>query len=107
MERNEVLELARKKGKVNEEYEKHLLLRSEFLASMVGTFLGLVIVVLEVCVTKKWNMGLLTVLFSVDAFQLIYQGCKLRKKFSVIAGIYMAILAAVTMLAFIGMMVIA
>ena len=107
MDRDELLALAREKRTANEEYENHLLYRSEFLASMLGTALGIIIAVIEVCVTKKGNFGIMTVLFSADAFQLIYQGCRLHKKFYVVAGIWMAILAVVTMLAFIGTMVIA
>lgn len=107
MDRNETLELARKKGIANEEYENHLLHRSEFLASMLGTFLGLVIATVEVCVTKEWNFGLLTVLFATDAFQHIYQGRKLHRKLLIAAGLCMVLLAFVTLLAFIGTMVIA
>lgn len=77
------------------------------MASLFGTALGIIIAVVEVCVTKKWKFGLLTVLFSADAFQWIYQGCRLHKKRYVAAGIWSAVLAVVTMLAFIGTMVIA
>ena len=57
MDRDELLALAREKRTANEKYENHLLYRSEFLASMLGTTLGIIIVVIEVCVTKNGILG--------------------------------------------------
>ena len=107
MNRDDILAAARENGMKNEEYEKQTLLRGDNASVVIGMLLGMVLFMTEWIVKKEMNVGLATMFFSMSAVQSIYEGIKLHKKFCVIVGIFIAVLAALSLLLFIGLMVIA
>ena len=107
MNREDILAAARENGMRNEEYENHTLLRGDNLSATIGMILGMVLFFVELFVTKEMNIGLATMFFTMSAIQSIYEGVKLHKKICIIVGIFIAVLAVLSLLLFIGFMVIA
>ncbi len=102
MNRDEILAAARENGIKNEEYERQTLLRGDNVSAIIGVSLGVILFVTELIVRKKLNIGLMTVLFTMSGIQFIYEGIKLHKRICVIIGIYIAIMAVLSLLLFIG-----
>lgn len=107
MNREDILAAARENGMKNEEYEKHTLLRGDNLSAAIGMLLGMILFLAEWFVKKEMNIGLATMFFTMSAIQTIYEGVKLHKKICIIVGIFIAVLAVLSLLLFIGLMVIA
>ena len=107
MNRDDILAAARENGMKNEEYEKQMLLRGDNLSAVIGMLIGMVLFTTELLVKKEINVGLATMFFTMSAIQSIYEGVKLHKKICIIVGIIIAILAVLSLLLFIGLMVIA
>ena len=107
MNRDDILAAARERGNKNDEYERQTLLRGDNVSAISGTLLGIILFLMELLFKKKLNIGLVTLLFSMSAIEFIYEGIKLHKRICVIIGIYIAKLAVVSLLLFIGAIILA
>ena len=107
MNREDILAAVHETGTKNQEYENHTLIKSGNIAAAIGMLIGAVLFLVEMIIKKEINMALATVIFSVSATQSIYEGFKLCKKTCVIVGILLAILAVLSLLLFVGLMVVA
>ena len=107
MNRDEILAAAREKGIKNQEYENHTLIKSGNIATAIGMIIGAILFLVELFVDKNINMALATVIFSIAATQSIYEGIKLHKKICLIVGCFIAVLAMLSLLLFVGLMVMA
>ena len=107
MNREDILAAARENGMKNEEYENHTLIKSGNIAVTIGMLIGMVLFFAELIIKKEINIALSTVIFSISASQSIYEGIKLRKKVCVIVGSFISVLAVLSLILFVGMMVVA
>ena len=107
MNREDILAAARENGMKNEEYEKHTLLRGDNLSAAIGMLLGIILFLVEWYVKKEMNIGLATMFFTMSAIQTIYEGVKLRKNICIMVGFFISLIAALLLLLFVGLMVIA
>ena len=107
MNREDILSAARENGMKNQEYEKQTLLRGDIISVVIGMLLGVILFIIEWIVKKEMNIGLTTTIFSMSAVQFIYEGIILHKKVYFSIGVFMAILAVLSLLLFLGLMVIA
>jgi uncharacterized membrane protein (UPF0136 family) len=105
MNREDILAAARENKMKNEEYERNTLLKGDNFSIVFGMILGAILFLTEWIVKKEMNMGLATMYFVISSIQLIYEGVKLEKKSCIIWGIFIAVLAAIALVVFIGMMV--
>ena len=107
MNRDDILAAVHETGTKNQEYENHTLIKSGNIATAIGMLIGAVLFFVELIIKKEINMALATVIFSICSTQSIYEGLKRRKKACVIVGCFMAVLAVLSLLLFVGLMVIA
>ena len=107
MNKEDILAAARKNGAGMGEYEKQTLLRGDNLSAVIGMLLGMILFVVEWIVKGEINVGLAAMLFTISATQSIYEGIKLQKKICVIVGVFIAIIALLSLVLFALMMVVA
>lgn len=105
MNKEDILAAARENKMKNEEYERNTLLKGDNFSVVFGMILGAILFLTEWIVKKEMNMGLATMYFVISSIQLIYEGVKLEKKSCIILGIFIAVLAVIALVVFIGMMV--
>ena len=106
MNREDILAAARENGMKNEEYEKHAILKGDNVSALIGMLLGFVMFFAELWIKKEFDIGLATILLTMTATQTIYEGVKLHKKICIFVGLFIAVLAVLSLLLFVGAMVI-
>ena len=101
MNKEKILEAARKDKNRGMEYENKESTRSSLLSSLIALVVGTGLFFLEYFIKKTVNVGLIAVGMTAVCVQYLYVGLKLKKPFSIIAGIISALIAALFILAFV------
>ncbi len=106
MKQEEILRFAQQDGKRGQEFERREANRGVFLGTLVAIIIGIVLFLLEYYILGNINIGLLVVGITAAAVQALYEGIRTRTIWLIILGAVEAVLSLVTILAFIGKLVV-
>ena len=101
MNKEKILEAARKDRNRGKEYENRESTRSSLLSALIALLVGAGLFFLEYFINNTVNVGMIAVGMTAVCVQYLYAGLKLKKPFSIIAGIISALIAALFILAFV------
>ena len=101
MNRNEILEAARKNPERGSEYENKVSVKSNLWGALISAVLCILLVIVEVFAKNTINYGLLAVGTVPLAVQQLYEGIVLKKKWAICVGIFLHLLVILEVCAFI------
>lgn len=102
MNREEILLAAQAEKQETGEYENTIARKAIMYGAAVGVMLCTVMLVVELWVFKKIDLGKPTMLFAISGFANLYEGLKCRVKKKIISGIIEMIVAVLSLLLYIG-----
>ncbi len=101
MEKEKILELAKKDNKRACEYENHESIKSLLLGNIITVVLGIILFFSEYLTNKHVNVSLIVLALSIMGVQPLYEGCKTKKVRLIIWGILNLIFMFFSLLIFI------
>lgn len=105
MEKNRILEAARKNKNRGQEYENKESVRSDLLAFLIAIMIGIVLFLVEYFVKHSINISLIVVAMTAACVQALYEGIKMKKVYLIIIGCVESIIVVVALFMFIAQVV--
>ena len=107
MDKDKILEAARRDKYRGREYENEEGMRGSLLSVAVSLIVGVGLFVLEYYTKRTVNIGLIAVGFTVAGVDSLYEGIKLKRTGMKIMGIVMSLTAIAAIALFVGQAVMA
>lgn len=101
MEKNQILEAARKNKNRGQEYENKESVRSNLLSSLIALMIGIALFLIEYFVKHSINVSLIAVGMTAACVQALYEGIKTKKVYLIIIGCVESIIVVGTLFMFI------
>lgn len=98
MNREQILNAAKKNKLKGNEYETTESVRSSLLGMIVAILVGSALFLIELFVGKRVNVSLISVVSALMGIQWLRDGVKLRRIYLIVAGIVFLVVALVTFL---------
>ena len=98
MNKEQILNAAKKNKLKGNEYETTESVRSSLLGMIVAILVGSALFLIELCVGKRVNVSLISVVSALMGIQWLRDGVKLRRIYMIVAGIVFLVVALVTFL---------
>ena len=105
MEKNLILEAARKNKNRGQEYENKESVRSNLLSSLIAIMIGIALVLVEYFVKQSINVSLIVVGMTAACVQSLYEGIKTKKVYLIIIGCVESIIVILALFVFIAQVV--
>lgn len=102
MTREEILSAAREDKERGKEFESKISVRSGFFASLIALIVGFALFGLQYWVQGTVNYGLIAVGVTAAAADALYEGIKFRKAGRIVYGGFIALIALLAVIVFIG-----
>lgn len=100
MERNKILEEARKNKSRGQEYENKESVRSNLLGSAIAIIIGMALFMIEYFVNHSVNISLIAVGMTAASVQSLYEGIKNKKAYLIVIGCVESIIVLFSLLIF-------
>ena len=105
MNKEEILAAARKNKQRGCEFENRVSTKGNLLGFLVSLILSVFLFFIEFFLDGTANWGLVSVVMTASGVQSLFEGIKMGKKYSLIIGILMLVLAVVSVIFFIKQVV--
>ena len=105
MEKNLILEAARKNKNRGQEYENKESVRSNLLSSLIAIMIGIALFLVEYFVKHSINVSLIVVGMTAACVQSLYEGIKTKKVYLIIIGCVESIIVVFALFMFIAQVV--
>ena len=105
MEKNLILEAARKNKNRGQEYENKESVRSNLLSSLIAIMIGIALFLVEYFVKHSINVSLIVVGMTAACVQSLYEGIKTKKVYLIIIGCVESIIVILALFVFIAQVV--
>lgn len=105
MDKEKILAAARNDKYRGQEYENRESTRGSLLSVFITLIVGTSLFLLEYCVNKSINVGLIALGLTSAGVDSLYEGIKLKRHHMTIVGILMSLGAIVAILIFVGQVV--
>ena len=101
----DILKAARKERVKGSEYENREGVRSNLVGFLAALVVGTVLFFLEYFIKGTWNLGLVALLMTAAAAQMLYEGIKIKSVWRIILGSIQTLIALLFILGFIGQVI--
>ena len=105
MDKNKILEAARKNKSKGCEYENKESIRSSLLGAIIALFVGIALFMFELFAKKSVNFSLITVAMTAICVQYLYEGIKNKKMQLIAFGGFCTLTVIVSFFIFIAQVV--
>ena len=105
MDKEKILEAARRDKYRGKEYENEQGALSSMLSVAVAEAVGLGLFMLEYWTKGTMNIGLIAMMATVGGVAVLYEGIKLKHRWKVIGGILASLTAIIAIACFVGQVV--
>ena len=100
MEREEILKMAQNSDGRGNEVEIEIARKSGIVDVLAAIVVVLVLVISEYCIKKTFNLGVVSIAFTIVSADCLYMGIKNKKVWRIICGIIAGIIALFVIVAF-------
>lgn len=100
MDKEKILELAKKDTSRGKEYENKESIRGNLFASLFALIVGACLFFVEYCVKGTINIGLIAVGITAYSVQFLYEGIKLKKLCYILVSVFLILIALLSIILF-------
>ncbi len=100
MEREEILKMAQNSDGRGNEVEIEIARKSGIVDVLAAIVVVLVLVISEYCIKKTFNLGVVSIAFTIVSADCLYMGIKNKKVLRIIFGVIAGLIALFVIVAF-------
>ena len=101
MDKDKILEAARKNKSRGKEYEKKESIRSGLVGTLVALTVGIALFLVEYLVANSVNVGMIAVGMTACGVQSLYEGVMLKKSYLILMGVIQSAIAILAIVLFV------